>query len=124
NVQSLLAARFLVAGACLVALVVLLRRPWPRRGIALQLVALGPAGYVLQSAAYFNSLRYVPAAITSILLYTYPAIVVLLSAPLYGATLTRNRVLARGLTLFGVLLVAQPRGGLRWEGVVLGLLSA
>jgi len=74
--------------------------------------------------AYFNSIRYVPAAVTSILLYTYPVIVTVLSRPIYGVRLTRQRLLALAVALVGAFLVASPRGGLRLEGVLLGLLSA
>ena len=126
NVQSLLALRFLLAGAVVVVLLLLRRRPFPRGYTLAGLVAMGALGYVGQSAAYFNSLRYVPAAVTSILLYTYPAIVTVLSIPLYGARLNRWRGAALVLALLGSAMVAGAgaRGGLRWEGVVLGLLSA
>jgi drug/metabolite transporter (DMT)-like permease len=124
NVQSLLALRFLVAGLVLTGVVLLRRRKLPGRYPMLGLVGLGALGYLGQSAAYFNSLRYVPAAVTSILLYTYPAIVTLLSVPIYGSRLGRARVAALVLALLGSALVASPSGGLRWEGVVLGLLSA
>jgi drug/metabolite transporter (DMT)-like permease len=124
NVQSLLALRFLVAGLVLTAVVLVRRRSLPGRYTLLGLVGLGALGYVGQSAAYFNSLRYVPAAVTSILLYTYPAIVTLLSVPIYGSRLGRARAAALVLALLGSALVASPSGGLRWEGVVLGLLSA
>ena len=124
NVQSLLGLRFLIAGAVLMLAVALRRRPLPGRRTLVGLVLLGSLGYVGQSAAYFNSLRYVPAAVTSILLYTYPAIVTVLSVRLYGAAMNRTRAAALVLALAGSALVASPSGGLRWEGVVLGLLSA
>jgi drug/metabolite transporter (DMT)-like permease len=124
NVQSALAMRFLVAGLIL-AVVVLLRRPaWPGWTTTLLLVLMGAVGYSAQSAAYFNSIRYVPAAITSILLYTYPVIVTVLSRPIYGVPLTGARVAALAVALAGTLLVASPRGGLQLKGVVLGLMSA
>jgi drug/metabolite transporter (DMT)-like permease len=126
NVQSLLALRFIIAALVLLAMVAGRRRPFPRGLTLLGLVAMGAVGYVGQSAAYFNSLRYVPAAVTSILLYTYPAVVSLASVPLYGARLNRLRSASLVLALLGSALVvgAGARGGLRWEGVVLGLLSA
>ncbi|MFN2463956.1 MAG: DMT family transporter [Candidatus Dormibacteria bacterium] len=124
NVQTLLGFRFLLAGSVLLLVVVARRRPRPGRRTFLALVALGSAGYVGQSAAYFNSLRFVPAAVTSILLYTYPAIVTVASVRLYGAPMDRARAAAVVLALLGSALVASPSGGLRWEGIVLGLLSA
>jgi drug/metabolite transporter (DMT)-like permease len=124
NVQSLLALRFLLAGSLLLVVVRVRHRPLPSRGTLVGLSLLGALGYVGQSAAYFNSLRYVPAAVTSILLYTYPAIVAVVSVRLYGVVMNRARVAALLLALLGSALVASPSGGLRWEGVVLGLLSA
>ena len=126
NVQSLLALRFVIAGVVLLGVLVARRRAMPRGFTLLGLIAMGALGYVGQSAAYFNSLRYVPAAVTSILLYTYPAIVCVLSVPLYGARINRWRGVALVLALLGSALVAGTgaHGGLRWEGVVLGLLSA
>jgi drug/metabolite transporter (DMT)-like permease len=123
NVQSALGLRFVAAGVLLAAYVALRRLPLPPPRTTLALVLMG-FGYVSQSAAYFNSIRYIPVAVTSILLYTYPVIVALLSWPLYGARITRGRALALVLALAGCALVASPAGGLRVEGVVLGLLSA
>jgi drug/metabolite transporter (DMT)-like permease len=124
NVQSVLATRFLLAGAVL-AVIVLARRPaWPGWSTVGLLVLMGAVGYSAQSAAYFNSIRYVPIAITSILLYTYPVIVTVLSRPIYRVPLTRARLTALGVALGGTFLVASPSGGLQVEGVVLGLLSA
>jgi drug/metabolite transporter (DMT)-like permease len=51
-------------------------------------------------------------------------IVTVLSRPIYGVRLTRQRLLALAVALVGAFLVASPRGGLRLEGVLLGLLSA
>jgi len=124
NVQSLLATRFLLAGAILVVIALVRGSEVPKWGTLVMLVLLGAVGYAAQAAAYFNSIRYVPAAVTSILLYTYPVIVTVLSRPIYGVRLTRQRLLALAVALVGAFLVASPRGGLRLEGVLLGLLSA
>ena len=124
NVQSLLAARFLLAGVILGAFVLANRPAWPGWPAMAALALLGAVGYFGLSAAYFNSIRYIPAAVTSILLYTYPVIVTLLSRPLYGVPITRARVLALVTSLVGIYLVASPSGGLSVEGVALGLLSA
>src|SRR5207244_2262125 len=61
-----------------------LRRPAARRAAA---VALMGVLYVAQSACFFGSLRTVPAAVTSILLYTYPVVVALLARALLGEAL-------------------------------------
>ena len=124
NVQSLLATRFLVAGVILAVVAAVRRARRPRWPVLAMLALLGAVGYAAQATAYFNSIRYVPAAVTSILLYTYPVIVTVLSRPLYGVALTGARLLALAAALIGTILVASPSGGLRVEGVVLCLLSA
>jgi drug/metabolite transporter (DMT)-like permease len=124
NVQSLLTARFLLAGVLLGAYVIARRTRPPAPRIVVGLVLLGALGYVGQSAAYFTSIRFVPAAVTSILLYTYPAIVTVASVRLYGAPMNRGRVLAVLLALAGCILVASPSGRLNPVGVALGLVSA
>ena len=124
NVQSLLATRFLVAGLILAAISLLRGVSLPGRSTLGMLVLLGAVGYAAQSTAYFNSIRFVPAAVTSILLYTYPVIVTVLSRPIYGVPLTRSRLVALAAAIGGTFLVASPHGGLRVEGVALGLLSA
>jgi drug/metabolite transporter (DMT)-like permease len=124
NVQSLLATRFLVAGLILASISLLRGVSMPGRSTLGMLVLLGAVGYAAQSTAYFNSIRFVPAAVTSILLYTYPVIVTVLSRPIYGIPLTRSRLIALAAAIGGTVLVASPHGGLRVEGVALGLLSA
>lgn len=124
NVQSLMAARFLVAGGLLAAYVVARGIALPGRATLFGLVLLGGLGYVGQSGSYFISIRYVPAAVTSILLYTYPAIVTVASIRLYHAPLNRGRVLALLLALGGCVLVASPSGRLNPLGIAYGLASA
>lgn len=82
--------------------------------------------YVLQAAAYFSSLRTIPAAITSILLYVYPVLVTLLARVVVKEPLTPLRLVALVLASGGVLLVAgpSPAGHLDLAGVLLGLTSA
>lgn len=89
-------------------------------------IALMGAFYVAQAAAFFSSLRTIPAAITSILLYVYPVLVTVLAWLLLGEALTPLRLLALALACAGVLLVVgpSPTGHLDLAGVLLGLASA
>jgi drug/metabolite transporter (DMT)-like permease len=68
----------------------------------------------------------VPAAITSILLYVYPAVVVVLARIVFGEKLRRPRMVALLVATVGVVLVVDPRpaGHLDLSGVLLGLTSA
>lgn len=82
--------------------------------------------YVLQATAYFSSLRTIPAAITSILLYVYPVLVTLLARIVVAEPLTRMRLVSLALACAGVLMVVgpTPTGHLDLGGVMLGLASA
>jgi drug/metabolite transporter (DMT)-like permease len=126
SLPTLLGMRFALAAVALWALALARREvAWlGRRRMAG--VALMGALYVTQAAAFFGSLRTIPAAITSILLYVYPVIVTLLARLVVAEPLTRARLLALALACVGVLLVVgpSPTGHLDLAGVLLGLASA
>jgi drug/metabolite transporter (DMT)-like permease len=123
---TLLGLRFGLAAVALWALA-LARREVRWLGVrrSCGLAAMGVM-YVLQAAAFFSSLRTVPAAITSILLYVYPVLVTLLARLVIGEPLTRVRMVSLLLACIGVLLVVgpTPSGHLDLGGVLLGLTSA
>ncbi len=123
---ELLAIRFGVAAALLwlVALVRGERLWWGRRSTGL--AAMGML-YLGQAATYFTSLRTVPAAVTSILLYLYPVIVMLLAAVFLGERLGRARVGALVVAVVGVFAVVDPlsaHGSIDAAGVLFGLATA
>jgi drug/metabolite transporter (DMT)-like permease len=123
---ELLAVRFSAAAVVLWG-VALLRRErlwWGRRGAGFVVMGLL---YVGQSAAYFTSLKTIPAAVTSILLYLYPAVVMLMAAAFLGERLTRVRVLALLIAGAGVFIVVNPlgvSGSIDGVGLLFGLATA
>lgn len=124
--SELLALRFGVAAVALwiLALVRHERLWWGRRMAGL--VVMG-ALYVAQAATYFTSLKTVPAAVTSILLYIYPIVVMLLAAAFLGERLTRRRGVALVLAVAGVFAVVDPlsaHGNIGSAGVLFGLAAA
>lgn len=126
TVPTLLALRFGLAAVILGGWLALrgeLRVPRARDAGAVVLMGLL---YVGQAACFFGSLRTVPAAVTSILLYTYPVVVTVLARVLLGEALTAARMGALAIACLGVLLVVDPfgAGGLDSTGVALGLGSA
>jgi drug/metabolite transporter (DMT)-like permease len=106
---ELLALRFSAAALILWGLALLRRERlwWGRRSAGFVLMGLL---YVGQAAAYFTSLKTIPAAVTSILLYLYPALVMLMAAAFLGERLTRVRVLALLIAGAGVFTVVNPLG--------------
>ena len=126
SLTELLAVRF--AGAALLLWMLALARRdrlwWGWRSGGLALMGLL---YVGQAATYFTSLRTVPAADTSILLYLYPAIVVVLAAVFLGERFTRVRVIALLLAVVGVFTVVNPmsaHGSIDTPGLLFGLATA
>ncbi|HWG91536.1 MAG TPA: DMT family transporter [Candidatus Thermoplasmatota archaeon] len=126
NVASLLAVRFAIGAAALAVLLAALREPalptfreWPR------VAALGALGIGFTSGLYFVGLGTVDAGIASVLLFTSPAMVALLSA-FMGERLGGLGLAALGLSLLGVGFVATggAAGSAEPVGVVILLLSA
>jgi drug/metabolite transporter (DMT)-like permease len=123
---ELLAVRFGVAAVILWGLALVRRERlwWGRRSIGLVVMGLL---YFGQAAAYFQSLRTVPAAVTSILLYVYPVIVVVFAALFLGEPVGRTRLIALALAVAGVFAVVDPlnaHGSIDTVGMLLGLATA
>jgi drug/metabolite transporter (DMT)-like permease len=74
---------------------------------------------------FFYAIKYTTVATATILLYTYPAFVVLLSPLTLGEKFTRAKILALLLTFFGCILVIQvydpAQFKLNWRGILYGL---
>ncbi|HEV2755060.1 MAG TPA: DMT family transporter [Actinomycetota bacterium] len=69
----LLAARFLVAVVLLAAYHIAIRRPlWVGRRDVVRLMLLGGVGYAAESALFFLGLERAPAAVISLVFFTYP----------------------------------------------------
>jgi drug/metabolite transporter (DMT)-like permease len=120
---SLLAWRFTLA-------LLLLEATSPRRAAGpsrrqrLVLWALGGV-FVLNSYSYFAALRRAPAATVSLIVYTYPVLVTMLSAAVGLERLTVRAIAAAVLAASGAGLTAgSAPGGFRGPGVWLALGSA
>ena len=121
---GILAVRFTIAAAALLVLARLLGQPLPRDRRLGALALLGGVGYVGQALCYFNALERISAGLTALLLYVFPALVVVLSAVLLRE---RPRPLAAGcvaLALVGTALTIGPVQGGQGSGVALGLGAA
>ncbi len=125
TLPQLLSYRFTLAAILLwIAVAVRARGLPPRRSVG-GLVIMGAAGYVGQSAAYFSALRYIPASTTALLLYTYPVVVTLLAALLFGESLSRTKIGAVAIAFLGTLLVVGVQLRVAAPiGILLGLGSA
>ena len=87
-----------------------------------QLLVMGGVGYAGQSTLYMLAVALIPASVVGMLLYTYPAWVVLLAWRLDGDRPDGRRWLA--LALAGTTLIAgDPSGSVNLLGVALALLA-
>lgn len=102
-------------------------RPLAPRQLA-AVAALGILSYYGASFLDFLALQYIPAGLGRLLLFTYPTIVVILSALLLAKRVTAREVVALLLTYAGLALVfAQSVGGEQknfWLGAVLAFASS
>ena len=120
---GVLFVRFALAAAALLVLARVRRQALPRGRTLAVLAALG-VGYVAQALCFFFALERISAGLTTLLLYFYPALVVVLGAVLLRE---RPRPLAVGCVLLataGTALTIGPVEGGQVVGVALGLAAA
>ena len=121
---GVLAVRFALAAALLLGLARLKGEPLPRGRPLVALTALGGVGYVGMSLCFFLALERIPAGLSTLLLYFYPALVVVL-----GAVLLRDRprpvvVACVVAATAGTALTIGPVSGGQLSGVLLALGAA
>lgn len=124
---ALLACRFAIAAALFAA--ARLARPSPRpRGRALAGLGVMGVGYLLQSFCYFTAVDHAPPGLVALLLYTYPALVVVLGAVALHLRVPRRVAAACVAALAGTALIVVPTIGgtadVSTLGVGLGLGAA
>jgi drug/metabolite transporter (DMT)-like permease len=122
---QLLSYRFAGAAVLLWLTALLMRERTPGWRSLAGLAVMGGAGYVGQSGSYFNALHFIPASTNALLLYTFPVVVTLLAALLFGEALGAGKLAAVGLAFVGTLFVVQAQlGAAPVIGIALGLGSA
>jgi len=105
NVPSLLTARFLLAGLVVLPLALLPSAGGSWRGAG-RAFLVGAVGYAGTTALYFPSIRYLPAAVASFLLYLSPPLVALLSWLLFRERIGWRGVGALALALAGLAMLS------------------
>jgi drug/metabolite transporter (DMT)-like permease len=126
GVTSLLAARFVLAAAAFWAIAAVRGTALPARRLLLTCLALGAAGYAVQAGFFFTALEHLDASLTSLLLYTYPALVFCAAVALRREHFTPWKAGALVLASGGAALVllGGGTGGLQATGVLLALAAA
>jgi drug/metabolite transporter (DMT)-like permease len=124
SVSGLLSVRFSTAAVVLLVIALWRREPLPRKGLALRMFLLGAVGYVVESACYFAALTRISAGLTALLLYAYPALVVLLTAVMNRSRPGTRPAVCVVVASVGTALTIGPVAGGQWTGVLLGLGAA
>lgn len=107
---SLLATRFVVAGALLVAYHVATGRDLRvGRGNVVRLMLLGGLGYAAESALFFMGLQRAPAAVVSLIFFTYPLWTALLGFVTRLEPYSHRTIAALGLGMGGIGLIFSIR---------------
>lgn len=124
----LLVWRFAVA-ALILGGYLAITRPGALRVSASDLARYGAMaifGYGAASMCFFYALRHADASVVAVLLYTYPAMVVVAERLVNGVSLTRGRLAGVVTTFAGSALVLGlfSNGGVSPLGIVLGLGAA
>jgi drug/metabolite transporter (DMT)-like permease len=107
SVPMMLMLRFAIAAAVLAGLCVLQGQAFPRGKMAFVLLGMG-LGYFGEAYLYFTGLNFAPSGMISLLLYTYPAIVTVLSVALFKERLTPSKLAALALAIIGSGLIVTP----------------
>lgn len=113
NVTTFLAYRFLLAAAALWVYLLIKRTPLPNWRSAVTLFLMGGIGYTAMSLCYVSAVNggRLSPAFAALLLYTYPAIVTLLTWWFDGMALGLRQGAALVTTTVGVALVLiAPQG--------------
>jgi drug/metabolite transporter (DMT)-like permease len=116
--------RFWIAAVVMAVIMLLRRLPFPRGRVLLGLVLMGALGYAGVSLAYFTALTMASAGLVALLLYLYPALVMVLSVIFLRERLSRVKVEVLFLALVGTTLTTGLVGGASALGIFLGIVAA
>ncbi|TFG82798.1 MAG: hypothetical protein E4H20_06900 [Spirochaetales bacterium] len=124
SVAQTLAWRFSIAALALWIFMVS-RGAWRRPAREYRdALLLGAFGFSPQAGLYFLTVRYLDPGIASLLLYLYPAFVVLFSAIFLVKKPRKMQLLALVLSLTGCTITLWTRGSYPWFGYALGIAVA
>ena len=111
DIYTVLFLRFGISASFMTVILLLRKEHFPRGRILAQLVGMGALGYVGQSFLYLTAIKYASAGLVALLLYLYPFFVAVLSMIFLREVITRVKIIALVLTLFGAALTVGPVSG-------------
>lgn len=121
---SFLFLRFLFAGIIMFVIMRIQHRRFPTGNLLWTLIFVGGIGMMASTWCYYTALLFSPPGIVAVLAYTYPVIVAIFSTILLKTPVTKNMIIALGLTLTGVVLtVGSGTGCGEFKGMFLAWLA-
>ncbi|NLM42796.1 MAG: DMT family transporter [Clostridiales bacterium] len=126
NGVTLIFIRFFTAMVLLWMIVLFKGKPYKLGKVKIfQFLILGALGYITSTAGYFSALNYISAPLVSLLFYTNPIIVSIISYFLLKEELNINKVIALILSSLGLAsIVGFSIGSIDIRGVFLAVLAA
>jgi drug/metabolite transporter (DMT)-like permease len=124
DIPTLLLLRFSTAAVLMWGILLLKGMKLPKGRGMVMLVVMGAIGYAGQAFSYFTALTYASAGLVALLLYTYPALVALLSRLVFKHPFTWMQIMAVAVALAGTVFIIGKAGDGKPLGIFFGLLAA
>ncbi|QCX34207.1 DMT family transporter [Caloramator sp. E03] len=126
NVSTVLFFRFLIAISIIWAYIFIKRIDFRiKLRQAFILMILGSVLYAGSSISIFSSYKFISAGFSEVLLFTYPAMVLIVSVIFLKEKIEVNKVYAVVLSIMGTVLVAYTPGQIiNFKGIAFALLGA
>jgi drug/metabolite transporter (DMT)-like permease len=127
NFITVLFFRFLISSIILWSIILFNRYPFKLKGKKiLSLFILGGLGYFVMSATLFASLNYIPASMSTLILYIYPVIVCILDIWLKKSeSFSLKKLVPLALALLGLwFMLSGSFKELNYYGILLAFVAA
>lgn len=121
---SLLFFRFSIAAVFMFLLIWLKKLALPSKREILIFLLMGAVGYAGQSFCYFTALNFASPGVVSLLLYTYPVMVMTGSALFLKEKITFRKISALILASTGAVVIIGTKGHAGFTGIILAVASA
>ncbi|MCE5293758.1 MAG: DMT family transporter [Chlamydiales bacterium] len=126
SVSAMLFWRFFVATVCVgVMLLPQIKQVFTSGSHAVKAFLYGLLFYGTSTTLYFMASQYIGTGLAMVILFTFPAMVMLINMVVYKATIRKMYVVAFGLMLLGMVFLVNPNSfSFDLYGIGLGVLSA
>ncbi|MFK5880874.1 MAG: DMT family transporter [Sulfurospirillum sp.] len=125
DIKTILLFRFLSAAIIINIYIYIKKYSYPKGKLLIMLIFMGAVLYSTQAFSYFSAVSLIGSSLTSILLYLYPSIVLVLSILLLKTKVYKPDIVALVFTTIGAIFVV----GLKFEninfiGIIFGIAAA